>query len=436
MMALSFEASPLLEKENEKTSSEITKSQERSVYLKRFAVVATISMVIGIVYTLRSQNPVATSSAANLDTPQQTPNSTDTESYFRCPPGSYLNSTDESRAVKNARLRDVVMKLFAKGWVVNPDENYKAEYMTRGYATFESPIWPGPEECLTLPDELWSNENNAHYYHYQPDHAPSGMLKQRYTDYPFEFHENYKVASTSFSAYLPDEYGVHEHVNENEFVPDGWLVASAVRHPISRFVSAVEELMQRSINHYCPEGYCNSLGWTNSSFNNQTLWKLSHQTTWYPKMCNVTDMKYDSTLKRWVTDPACSFDKADLPEIITAFVEDDKCKYYYYASQHFSSQSAFVTQNNGNAHDIDTIIQLEDLTNGLIQLGEKVGHVANTSFPWLNSNDEKPLGIPTEDMIHAVLDKIPTLTQDLCWVYAQDFICYEYDLPDACVGLF
>lgn len=153
-------------------------------------------------------------------------------------------------------------------------------------------------------------------------------------------------------------------------------------------------------------------------------------------MCNVTDMKYDSTLKRWVTDPACSFDKADLPEIITAFVEDDKCKYYYYASQHFSSQSAFVTQNNGNAHDIDTIIQLEDLTNGLIQLGEKVGHVANTSFPWLNSNDEKPLGIPTEDMIHAVLDKIPTLTQDLCWVYAQDFICYEYDLPDACVGLF
>jgi len=36
----------------------------------------------------------------------------------------------------------------------------------------------------------------------------------------------------------------------------------------------------------------------------------------------------------------------------------------------------------------------------------------------------------------AVLEKSPELLKKLCMMYAQDFICFDYDMPDECEGLF
>ena len=61
-------------------------------------------------------------------------------------------------------------------------------------------------------------------------------------------------------------------------------------------------------------------------------------------MCNETKLVYNETGQRWETVPSCSFDDDKFPEIVRAFVHDKKCNYYFYAAEHFVSQSAFVTQ--------------------------------------------------------------------------------------------
>ena len=53
-----------------------------------------------------------------------------------------------------------------------------------------------------------------------------------------------------------------------------------------------------------------------------------------------------------------------------------------------------------------------------------------------NSASNKPGGLPSESQTMAILKQIPSLMEDLCLIYAQDFICFDYDLPDECAGLF
>lgn len=356
----------------------------------------------------------------------------DSTNYFKCPPGAYLNHTAEQVQEKITRLFTVQKLLKEKGYQTNPREEYKSKYAERGYATYESSVWLKPESCQTVTDEKWTEEYNAYYYQYQPDHAPSYITKQQYNNYPLEFHDNWKVASTSFSSYLPCEYGSYDKVNEDTDVPDGYMTAAPVRYPISRFVSAVGELMERSMNHYCPSGYCQS----SDSYDNETLTKLRHQTTWYNLMCNETKLVYNETGSRWETVPNCHFDFELFPEIVTAFVHDKKCNYYFYASEHFVSQSAFVTQNDGPAAELDTVIRLEELDDGLTELANKLGHTQTCSMGDSNSASNKPGGLPSESQTMAILKQIPSLMEDLCLIYAQDFICFDYDLPDECAGLF
>lgn len=355
-----------------------------------------------------------------------------TTTYFKCPPGAYLNNTAETKKKKMERLMALQAKLKDMGYVENTRSAYKAEYAERGYATYESPVWLKPEECSTLPDEEWTAENNEWYYQYQPDHAPSYITKQVFQDYALEFHDNWKVASTSFSSYLPCEYGSFDKVNEDTAVPDGYMTAAPVRYPVSRFVSAVGELMERSMNHYCPSGYCQS----SDAYDNETLWKLTHQTTWYPTMCNETKLVYNETAGHWMTVPSCTFDEDKFPEVVRAFVHDKKCNYYFYAAEHFVSQSAFVTQNDGCAADLDTVIRLEELDDGLAELAEKVGKVQSCDMGDSNSASNKPGGLPSESATMAILKQIPDLMKDICMIYAQDFICYDYELPSECEGLF
>ena len=68
--------------------------------------------------------------------------------------------------------------------------------------------------------------------------------------------QNWKVASTSLPGYLWCEYGSWDMAATTEAVPDGYSVVTAVRNPIKRFLSAMAEELERSVNGYCPSGYC------------------------------------------------------------------------------------------------------------------------------------------------------------------------------------
>lgn len=235
--------------------------------------------------------------------------------------------------------------------------------------------------------------------------------------YGIEFHLNWKVASTSFPSYLWCEYGAWSDVSKTNAVKTGYQVVSAVRHPIARFVSSVGELMQRSVNHYCPSGYCT---FENDYWQgNVTLDKFAHQTTWYDLVKDGIDM-------------------AMLPQIMAAFVHDTTCNYYTYASEHFTTQADFVTQNGGCAAPVHIVMQLENIDDGFAELAKSLGHHESSTCSMADSNEasDKPGGVPSSGEMLKILEKEDDLMRDLCLIYAQDFICFDYDLPAACEGLF
>merc|ERR1712146_867817 len=150
------------------------------------------------------------------------------------------------------------------------------------------------------------------------------------------------------------------------------------------------------MNHYCPAGYCTS----KDSFDNTTL-------------CDSTEVEWDDENQKYVTVNPCDFDYDKFTEIVSAFVHDKKCNYYFYAAEHFVSQSAFVTQNSGCANDLDTVIRLEELDDGLAELAEKVGKVQSCDMGDSNSASNKPGGLPSESQTMAI-KQIPDLMKDIC----------------------
>merc|ERR1719267_181947 len=126
-------------------------------------------------------------------------------------------------------------------------------------------VWPKPGYCQTLANEsFWKRPWQAkwndtmqyfHNYsgnHYRADNAPSYMSKIKSDTYEFEFHYIWKVASTSYPSYLWCEFYPLTRASSSDAVPDGYKVVASVRHPLHRFVSGVAEILQRSVNHYCP----------------------------------------------------------------------------------------------------------------------------------------------------------------------------------------
>mmetsp|Transcript_28293 Transcript_28293/g.51868 ORF Transcript_28293/g.51868 Transcript_28293/m.51868 type:complete len:415 (-) Transcript_28293:63-1307(-) len=334
----------------------------------------------------------------------------DDAKYLTCPPGRYL--TYQSREKARERLFNAVCfaKSLGQGGNVRETDSYK----TRGYATFESSIWPKPKTCQQLPHEYWINGLHP----YRPDDPPPHMTKLVNMKVGAEFHRNLKVASTSFQSYLKCALGEDwEDLPVSSEMPERTKVVTAVRDPIDRWISAVGELLERTINHICPDNRpCSA---EKDSFDLlTTLPALGHKTTWYKVI-------------------EAGFQNAKLDELVAAFVHDTQCNFQYYSAQHFSTQT-LVTQNNGTAQDQDLLIKLEDSEDGLKRFHEIFGGNAECKLEHLNAAAKKTgeHKIPDRNDILHKLQGNDELMRALCAVYAQDFICFSYDLPRACKGMF
>ena len=75
-----------------------------------------------------------------------------------------------------------------------------------------------------------------------------------------------------------------------------------------------------------------------------------------------------------------------------------------------------MTQNDGCANDLDTVIRLEELDDGLAELAEKVGKVQSCDMGDSNSAANKPGGLPSESQTMAILKYAGASTTigDLC----------------------
>jgi len=370
----------------------------------------------------------------------------DDAKYLTCPPGPYLS--DQSHEKARERLLNAFCLAKSQG-----QEGGNARetqfYKTRGHATFESSMWPKPETCRQLPDEDWDHKNQP----YRVDETHQFATKLLNTKFGAEFHKIWKVASSSFPDYLLCALGDWEIVPVPEETPQGTKAVTAVREPIDRWISGMGELLRRSIDHICPVGRaCSSeIDWFEPS---TTLPDLRHTTTWYQVI-------------------EAGFKSSKLAELVAAFVHDTQCNFQYWSAEHFTTQTTFMTQNNGTALDQDLVMKLEEMEDGMKQFhamfggnpecklnnirGEKrhlILEPANaTAWPILSASLDKSTDLPlptaslanatagehdipdAKDILHA-LEGNDELMRALCAVYAQDFICFNYDLPRACKGMF
>lgn len=343
----------------------------------------------------------------------------------KCPPGEYLgHTTSFSRFKREKRLRKALCLAKAKGYRrgVDPENSH---YLNRGYMTYESRAWPKPHQCRTLPDREWYKQNSKNK-RYRPDNAPEHYTKEVCHKYKIEFHKSWKVASTSFPDYLRCQYNCDwQTPPSTKTCHHGYMVVAAVREPIARFVSAANELLERSLNKFCPTGPCGSKdGFVYGHGPGSTYDKFKHQTHWF-SVVNPSNGGYR---------------KRKLPKVVKSMVKDTACNYYTYASEHTSTQSNFITQNAGPAAHIHRILKLEAIDYGLDKMREAaLPHASKTcKLGHKNVKSCKPNQhrVPSEVAFLKELKKQPALLRELCLVYAQDFVCFDYNLPLACKGMY
>lgn len=236
-----------------------------------------------------------------------------------------------------------------------------------------------------------------------------------------EFHQNWKVASTSFPSYLRCNFGgTWKQMPAVAPATKGSIIAAAVREPIGRFISGASELLARALSHWCPTGPC---GKNDSFVENVTVYRMRKQTTWLG-----VAQHYRRNKSKYIFG------------LVKALVFDTGCNYYHYACEHLNSQSNFVTQNEGIARNISVIVKLEDAESGLLNMSAAAGvqHNPKCKLTHANVKDDKPIGldIPSSEDILQILEADQKLLRRLCLIYAQDFVCFDYDLPPACHGMF
>jgi len=353
--------------------------------------------------------------------------------YLTCPPGDYLGFGAAEKEKQNARLCALHKLLRIKGRIQNMEREQNDTHLHRGYATFESPLWPKPPRC---PEERQVGKGGSSAAkargernvkaRFRKDASPSYEERLVFEDSNFEFHKNHKVGSVSFPGYLGCEYGRTSKEPWNSMVPHDRKVVVPVREPVRRFVSAMGEVLQRLINNQCPGGPCTESK-NNSWKSEQALEKLSQFTTWYHHINRTRNGEgWEHSIP------------SNLRDIVGAFVHDVSCNYNFNAASHFTTQSVFATQ--GPPKPVDLVLKLEDLEMGLKELkhlaGKDENRTSECSMMGKNKAEDKPKGVPESKDILRVLEENDELMRELCYVYAQDFICFNYELPDACKGLF
>mmetsp|Transcript_36624 Transcript_36624/g.74712 ORF Transcript_36624/g.74712 Transcript_36624/m.74712 type:complete len:215 (-) Transcript_36624:338-982(-) len=118
--------------------------------------------------------------------------------FLTCPPGDYLGHSSDKRDKQNARLCALHKTLREKGRQQNPKEH--DVYLERGYAVYESSLWPKQQQCLHAEEN--KSGPNCKDRQFKMDGPPSYIKRLVYEGLGFEFHKNHKVASCSLPGYL------------------------------------------------------------------------------------------------------------------------------------------------------------------------------------------------------------------------------------------
>lgn len=334
----------------------------------------------------------------------------------QCPRGKYLSiRSPQDQQARSQRLRKALCVSKAAGKVQNnPYEEDTSRQ--RGYMTYESSLWPKRQECTDVLNITSANEKSIAF---RLDSVPQMARLVRRKE-KLEFRKVWKAASTTLPRYLQCEWGSQwEQVPATEPQHKDFRVVAAVREPIDRWVSGVGEIFARLLNGWCINAPCDDL-------DDSKMDRLRLGTTWHHTL-NISG--------------GSRYDPSKVTQLISHMVHDTACNYRFYASDHLISQSTFLSQNAGRGAYFRLIMKLEELASGLDELNRLApAPEPNGACEVVPDNvaECKPSGhtLPSSTEIKELLQRHPALMRELCLTYAQDFICFDYELPRACKGLF
>lgn len=224
-----------------------------------------------------------------------------------------------------------------------------------------------------------------------------------------------------------------EFVKQSTLTPNGWLVTSAVREPIDRFISAVGEVLQRGINRICPE---DPVCGVQNGYTADTIPRLKQGTSWFLKSL---------FLKTDGLNPNDPEHEDNLTLMLEKLVHDVTCGHKFYASEHFFTQTSLLMQGTDvlkdpfQAHKRLRLVDIKQFNHiNLRQLRNMqwIGsdynnftHIALCKRKAFTNDASMKNGkyqLPKSQTLLNILHKNVHLIKALCMVYIQDYINFGY----------
>ena len=168
-----------------------------------------------------------------------------------CPPGRYQGNASTIEAAR-ARLAAHWQRLRTLGYrpyAMTPDALRRAT--SRGFLTYESPLWPRPAHCHYNPGRSQHRHRPRMVDEPPGTCEPAGSRCDKYRlsrDYRFVWHHVWKGGTTSLSPYLSCNMRTLPVAGLLRRIPaplPGYLHVGTARAPVPRFLSAFQEVFTR-----------------------------------------------------------------------------------------------------------------------------------------------------------------------------------------------
>lgn len=343
------------------------------------------------------------------------------EPFLKCPAGSFLSG--ENRTAAEAALLALHRQRTARGWAPLPS-TAGGSYAARGFVDWSSSPSLHPPLCALrkvrkgasrqMPD-TWATPALMRYVLSSP--PPAARI---------EAVSNFKAASESMIEYWSCEAGasggVLTYPSATPCAGDGAPCVSTmpVRDPVSRFVSAMLEIVQRIANNYCPVIACVGCpAEAQPCFASEAerLAAAAEADSWYRYVAGGSEAGN------------ASIAAGDMPTMLAEFLADLSCSKHVYAYEHLLTQSAFAADASGG---LDVVVGVDELTKGLDAVAARANFTRRCAVKPENVGSGKPGTLPTKGDFMDVLVGNASLLQTVCDVYAQDFICFGLPMPVGC----
>ena len=353
---------------------------------------------------------------------------------FRCPSGRYLEHL--ALPDRTPKLQRHVRQAIARSLVPSQlDAPVRGAHNVSLFYTHESAMWPKPARCQARRQHVCRHSPHFCLLLAQGNSPRTSLVSERHG---IEFRQVWKVASSSLASFF--YCNMWGDLRSEKLLPTqppqprsgaaaSRRVVFPAREPISRFIAASIEVLERLLNHVSPSGqrmpdemYVEPSGPLSST-------TLKHSTSWY------------MPLQRLLNASTAEERARHTYALVAGFIDDIECGIVYSAAEHLATQMSFLTMGYTERASLDFQIRLQNVSTDLEALGETISYPRhrNTSVwkcPLGRENDAagKARLVVGKSDFKATLTANPALMQRVCSVYIQDFLCLGFPLPAECEG--